>query len=135
MTEAQPQPQRTLAQFEALVDHAVKTATLDSDIVIPKPQNREEVNALLKRTLSMVGKLSEMVDQVFPGAKDAPVEDLSGLTLDEKLARGNEVCDQLGAIAYKLAPTKTLEGLERMLPTDERSRQATDELMTALRRT
>ncbi len=131
--EPASEPTRTLAQYEARVDHAVKTATLDSDIVIPKPQNRAEVQALLARTVRMAGDLSVMVDKVFPGAKDMPHEDLSGLSLDEKLARGDEVCDKLGAIAYQLAPAKTLEGLERLLATDERSRHAADSLMASLR--
>lgn len=124
---------RTCEEYAALVSLSIKNALPGERPNIPPPQSKAECVVLLKRATEEASKLYDMVSSLFPKSNEEPPLDLSGLTLEEKLALGQKNSDELGAIAYRLAPAKTLDSLERDLPHDARSRDATREVLQRMR--
>lgn len=77
---------------------------------------------LLGEALRLAKGLSASMTEVL-GEAPRPL-DLSGLTIEEKLALGERNCRSLREIAMKLAPEKTLDDMETALATDQSSQEA-----------
>lgn len=99
---------------------------------IPPAKSREEVLVLLNIGIQEMDRLNGMLKAT--GVTDeADTLDLSKLSVDEKLTLGDEQSRKLAALAFKLAPEKTLDTLETKLERDLSSQRATIDLLQKFR--
>ena len=82
--------------------------------------SKKTFSELLDEAIRLSKELDEMVSKVYPGVQTPSLE---GLTLDQKMALGEENCRQLRQLTYQIAPEIALDGIEQDLPTDVASQE------------
>lgn len=127
-----PAPFRTPEQYAALVAQAIAQAPKGQRPELPAPASKAECLVLLERAHQEAQKLSQLVDAAFPEAAALPKLDLSKLTLEEKLALGEKQSDELAALAFRIAPLRTLESLDKDLAHDQRSKDCAQAVLQRL---
>lgn len=89
------------------------------------PRTRAEFDALLAEALAATKNLSALFTLHAP-IKGGQTADLRGLTLEEKMALGKQVCDQLGDLIFRVNPIANLDRLEERLGRDKESARLAD---------
>lgn len=122
-----PTPERTPAEYAAAVEAALRNVPPGEKPVIPPPHNPAEYMVLLTRASTELDKLSKMLP-----TDPANARDLSKLSLEEKLAMGEENSRKLAALAYKISPITTLDRMEERLQEDTSSQSEAQALLSRL---
>lgn len=103
----------------------------------PPSRNRQGLIDRLDEALAAAQMMRQACENMFPAAMrevDARAE-LAGLSVDEKLALGDEAAGELTALAFQLAPEKTMDQLESQLAKDDTSKTKAASLITRVSRT
>lgn len=88
---------------------------------------------LLNEAVRLAKLLHRDFDQMLGEDTDrAPALDLSGLSLDEKLALGEQNCRALRDIALRHAPERTLDTMDAELSTHAPSKESTAAVLDRL---
>lgn len=105
---------RTLEQYQAEVAAALKAAGGGRPLV-PPPTCAKEASVLLSLVLDEATRLNEMLSAALGDCASNVRPDLAVLSLEEKLAMGERNALALAALAYKLAPARTLSSLDAQM--------------------
>lgn len=93
---------------------------------------RADLIARLDVAVLLAEQLHQQCIDTF-GTPAVRLPDMSELSLDERIALGEESCRGLLGVAMALAPERTLDALDLRLPVDTDSLEATSKLINQLR--
>lgn len=99
---------------------------------IQTPTTPAEYFKLLSLALSMATDLSESLGVDAKGGPQS-LQNLNGLTLDEKMALGEKAANDLQSLAFVASPSIVLDGLESRLAEHTSSEDESFKLLARLR--